>query len=244
MTDKIYIYGKHAVEEALHNTPAAVAEVFTGPVFSDAALLSLAKSKNIAIVKRLPVKIDPEAVHQGIAAAVFIDKLIVNFENFLENISVTPDTALAVLDELQDPHNVGAVIRSAAAFGLSGVLMPERKGAPLSSAAVKVSAGMAFRVPIVSVGNINMAVRALKDHGFFVYGLSGEARHNTVKEDFTLPSVFILGSESEGIREKTSELCDKLLAIPMSPKCESLNAAAAASVAFYAWSAKHAQALR
>jgi len=103
---------------------------------------------------------------------------------------------------------------------------------------------MAFRIPLVSIGNVNTVVRDLKERGFAVYGLSGNAKYTVTKEAFDLPTLFILGNESEGLREKTTELCDKLLSIPINPKCESLNAAASASVAFYTWSAKHGEALR
>ena len=102
---------------------------------------------------------------------------------------------------------------------------------------------MAFRVPLVSIGNINQTVRDLKDAGFTIYGLAGEGAESINKATFDSPSVFILGNEGEGIRQKTRELCDGLLSIPMNPKCESLNAAASAAVALYAWSAKHPESL-
>ena len=148
------------------------------------------------------------------------------------------------MGELQDPHNVGAIIRSAAAFGVSGVLMPEHNQAPITGAVVKVSAGMAFRIPLVRIGNINTVIRDLKERGFWVYGLDGEAKTSIVDESFDAPTVFILGNESKGIREKTAELCDVMLSIPMHPQCESMNVASSTSVALYAWSAKHPNALK
>ena len=158
-------------------------------------------------------------------------------------IYITDDTSLLILGELEDPHNVGAIIRSAAAFGVSGVLIPQHNQAPVTGAVVKVSAGMAFRVPIVSVGNINNTVRDLKDKGFWVYGLDGEAEQTVSGETYEKPSVFILGNEGRGIREKTREMCDILLSIPMNPQCESLNVAASTAVTLFAWSSQHPKAL-
>jgi 23S rRNA (guanosine2251-2'-O)-methyltransferase len=98
---------------------------------------------------------------------------------------------------------------------------------------------MAFRIPLVMVGNINNTLRDLKEKGFWVYGLDETATQLITEEKFDAPTAFVLGNEGTGIREKTRELCDILLSIPMSPKCESLNAATSGAIAFYAWSAKH-----
>ena len=111
-------------------------------------------------------------------------------------------------------------------------------------AVVKVSAGMAFRIPLVSVGNVNTTIRDLKEQGFWIYGLAGEAEKGLSDERFDAPAVFVLGNESKGIREKTLEHCDILLSIPTDPRCESLYAAASAAVALYAWSTQHPQALQ
>lgn len=240
---KTFVYGKHAVREALAHVPQAVAEVFIAKQSDDADILALAHKHRIPVAKKMPSGFDYSVVHQGVVATVIPSRLMRDFGEFMEGLTVGPDTALVLLGELDDPHNVGAVIRSAAAFGLAGVLIPERREAPVTGAAIKVSAGMAFRVPLVSVGNVNAAVRELREHGLAVYGLAGGARQTVTKEAFELPTLFIVGNESGGIREKTRELCDKLLAIPIHLRCESLNAAASCAVAFYAWSARHPQAL-
>lgn len=236
---KTYIYGKHALIEALANVPQAIETIFLAKNFSDNEIVALAKKHSIAISGTLPNGVDNSAVHQGVVGVLSLSKLMRDFREFSDNLKIEPDTSLVLLDELQDPQNVGAVIRSAAAFGLSGVIIPERNQAQVTGSVVKVSAGMAFRIPLVSVGNVNNAVRDLKDRGFAAYGLSGGAKYTVTKEAFELPTLFILGNEAAGLREKTAELCDKLLSIPINSRCESLNAAASASVAFYAWSTKH-----
>lgn len=241
--NKIYAYGKHAVEEAISNSPQAIEEVLTAAHFNDDSLRDKARAAGIRVgsfeVSRPPKDFDASAAHQGVIALVNVEKLMKPYKEFMEGLEVGPDTALVILGELQDTQNVGAVIRSAAAFGISAVLIPEHNQAPVTGTVVKVSAGMAFRTPLVSVGNINNVVRDLKSKGFWIYGLDETATQPITTEKFDAPTVFILGNEAKGLREKTRELCDILLSIPMSPKCESLNAAASAAVAFYAWSAKH-----
>jgi 23S rRNA (guanosine2251-2'-O)-methyltransferase len=94
---------------------------------------------------------------------------------------------------------------------------------------------MAFALPLVQVGNVNIALRDLKEKGFWVYGLTADGDTSLPNEQFTKPSVFVLGNEGRGIREKTEELCDFKLSIPIAPDCESLNASASAAVVLYAW---------
>lgn len=242
--NKTYIYGTHALLEALGNAPDAIGEVFADKNFNDEKILGLLKTRGVRITRGLPKDITDSAVHQGIVGVLSVPRLTRNYEEFIKNLSISSDTSLIILDELQDPQNVGAIIRSAAAFGIFGILIPEHNQAQVTGSVIKVSAGMAFRVPLVSVGNVNTVIRDLKDRGFAVYGLAGGAKYTVTKEAFELPTVFIIGNESDGIREKTAELCDKLLSIPINPKCESLNAAASSAVAFYAWSVKHPQSLK
>lgn len=245
---KIYVYGKHALMEALSHTPFAIEEIFITPQFDDAPLRALIKKlglkTSVLTQNKMPREVDMSVAHQGIIGLLSFDRLVRPFKEFVENLKISPDTSLIILGELSDPQNVGAIIRSAAAFGISGVLIPEHNQAQITGSVVKVSAGMAFRIPLVAIGNVNTTLRELKDQGFAVYGLAGDAKYIVTKEEFELPTLFILGNEAEGIREKTRELCDKLLSIPMHPNCESLNAATSAAVAFYAWSAKHPKVLR
>lgn len=240
--NKIYIHGKHAVKEALLNIPHAVNQIMTTSEFDDREILSLAKNEEVP-----RGKFDPSSApkgHQGVMAQILLSNLMRAEKQFFETLEVTPHTCIVILGELQDPHNVGAVIRSAAAFGASAVLLPEHNQAPITGAVVKVSAGMAFRIPLVTVSNINNTIRDLKKKGFWIYGLEGESKNSMHDEKFDAPTAIILGNEAEGIREKTKELCDVLLSIPMNPSCESLNAAASAAVALYAWSVRHADALK
>ena len=245
--DKIYIYGTHAVEEALLNNPEALDLILsTHPLPS--AYVTMAKNAKIRLEKlnkdSMPRGVDNKVAHQGYIGRISLDKLVVPYKEFVESLKVTPDTCLVVLGEVQDPQNVGAIIRSAAGFGIAGVLVPEHNQAPVNGTVVKVSAGMAFRVPLVRIGNVNSTLKDLKERGFWIYGLDGEAKQSLTTEKFESPSVIILGNENTGIREKTLESCDIPLSIPMNKDCESLNVGASAAVALYAWSVRHPKALK
>lgn len=239
-TQHTYIYGKHPIAEALKHLPGSVRHVyFVEGEKGNEALKEQVQELGLPFDRcnadHLPRGVDRNVVHQGVVAIVAPGKILRTYKTFIEEFTVTNKTAFVLLDELEDPHNVGAVIRSAAAFGVDAVLIPERRQASVTGTVVKVSAGMAFAIPLVSIGNVNVVLRDLKDRGFWSYGLTEDGVNPLPHEVFDKPSVFVLGNEGRGIREKTLELCDFKVRIPLSPRCESLNASASAAVAFYAW---------
>ncbi len=245
---KICIYGKHALTEALLYAPQVLHRVYLSKEVNDPQLRKTLKSAGVNVaslgVGNRLTGITGKESHQGIVGYIMLDKLMVSYDEFSKSLKVTDNTSLLILGEIEDPHNVGAIIRSAAAFGVSGVLIPKHNQAPITGAVVKVSAGMAFRIPIVSVGNINTAVRDLKDKGFWIYGLDGKAEQTASEEKYDKPSVFILGNEAKGIREKTRDICDILLSIPINSQCESLNVAALTAIMLFTWSSQHPGALK
>lgn len=244
MKEKVYIYGKHALTEAINITPHILQKVFVARGALPDDILSKLKDLNVAVG---PLHAQPgvskDANHQGVIGVIDTGKLLVSLETFLSNISIDPDTALVLMDEVQDPHNVGAIIRSAAAFGIAGVLLPERNQAQVTGAVVKTSAGMAFRIPLISIGNVNNTIRTLKEKGFWVYGLAMSGAHSLHTEQFTAPAVFIVGNEGEGIHQKTLALCDVKLSIPMHTRTESLNAAVSTAIVLHEWSRQHTHAI-
>jgi 23S rRNA (guanosine2251-2'-O)-methyltransferase len=242
MKELTYIYGKNAVLEALTTRPDTIAEIFLHEKNNDADLkkmLQKAEAKRSTFNDhRLPGNLESHIVHQGVIASIFIDKLMPSYKDFINNLEVTKKTALLIFGEVQDPQNVGAAIRSAAAFGLSGVLVPTHNQAPINGTVIKVSAGMAFKVPLVTINNVNTTIEDLKKKGFWIYGLAGEGKVSLPDESFGEPTVFVIGNEGEGLRKMTAQSCDTLLSIPIDPQCESMNASASVAVALYDWSTK------
>lgn len=241
--ENTYIYGKHAVKEALVARPDVVRAVFITTMDKDESLTKILSGQKIQVrelnPKKLPKGVPQDAVHQGIVAEIDAKKLIISYEDFIRTADVSSDTAFVLLGEIQDPHNVGAVIRSAAAFGAAAVLIPEHRQAQVNGTVIKVSVGTAFTIPLVQIGNVNNTVADLKERGFWIYGLDGEAEQVLADEGFEKPSVFVLGNEGEGIRQKTLEHCDIALRIPITENAESLNASVAAGIVLYAWRVKH-----
>ncbi len=245
----IYIYGRHTVREALTHRPDTVHALYIRDDAREVISQSLRQTAPCVEYfsgKKVPVSLDEGVVHQGVIAKLDRHALLTSYEAFMAETIFQSDTAVAVLGELHDPHNVGAIIRSAAAFGVSAVMVPKHRQASISAAVLKVSVGMGFRVPLIEVGNVNRTLKDLQNAGCFVYGLAGDESTATPlsAEQFTKPSVFVIGNEGEGLREKTREHCDTLLAIPMHKRAESLNAGVSAAVTFYAWSTQHPGALQ
>lgn len=239
--DKLYLYGKHALREALLTHPLAVQKVFLDAnAESDRELTGLLKTHGIAISsmkgEEAKKQVGSDAVHQGVIAVINAEKLYTPFETALKLFDTVENPCFVLLDELQDPHNVGAIIRSAAAFGAHAVLLPEHNQSPITGTVIKTSAGMVFHIPIVRIGNVNQTMRTLAEKRMWSYGLVMDGDTELQKAGFEGATLIVVGNESSGIREKTLELCDVKLTIPMEPGCESLNASVAASVVLYEYS--------
>ncbi len=142
-----------------------------------------------------------------------------------------PAALLLALDQVQDPRNLGAAVRSAAAFGAQGVIIHKDRSASVTAAAVKASAGMTEHLPIARATNLVRALEQARDRAIWIRGLEAGAEMTLHDEDLTLPTLLVIGGEDSGLRRLTIECCDSMLRIPLSPPCTSLNAATAASVA-------------
>lgn len=246
-TNKLYIAGKHAAYEAMMYAPQAVKRVYIARSFQDNNINKLIERNGL---EREPLSegearadIKGNASSQGIVVQLSLIDLLQPFETFIETVQVTPSAALLFLSGVQDPHNVGAIIRSAAAFGVSGVLMPQQNQSPITAAVIKSSAGMAFQTPLVQVLNMQNALSQLKKKGFKVYALAA-GKQNISEAAFASPTVLILGNEGVGIDKNLRALCDDTLSIPMHLRTESLNVAASAAIALHSWSSRHPEALR
>jgi predicted rRNA methylase len=246
-TNKLYITGKHAAYEALMYAPHAVKRVYIARGFQDSAINKLIAQNNL---EKEPLQegesradVKGNASSQGIVLQISLLDMTQPLEKYLDTLKVTPSTSLILLSGVQDPHNVGAIIRSAAAFGVSAVLMPQQNQSPITAAVIKSSAGMAFQIPLITIPSVQTALAMLKKRGFKAYALAA-GKQNISEAAFATPSVFVMGNEGVGIDKAVRALCDETLSIPMHMRSESLNVAASAAVALHVWSQKHPEVLK
>ena len=196
-------------------------------------LLAAAAERGVK-VRRVPADVlDRESkrgVHQGIVA----DVESVSTYSVEELVRGADGPALiVVLDGIEDPHNLGAILRTADAAGAHGIVLQHRRSAALEGAAAKASAGAVAHVRIAEVVNIARAVQELKDAGVWTVGLSGEASTTYDAIDFTAPTALVLGAEGSGLRRLVRERCDHLASIPMDGHVGSLNVSVAAGIALF-----------
>jgi 23S rRNA (guanosine2251-2'-O)-methyltransferase len=230
----VWLFGLHAVRDALANQARVKKRLIVTKNAFDRLKEVIEPSgivPEIADPRKFPAPIDPESVHQG--AALEVKPL-----DWGALKSLVPDgpAVVLLLDRVTDPHNVGAILRSAEVFGASAVIAPARHSAPETGALAKSASGALERQPYLRVTNLSQAMEELKGLGFQVVGLDGTAE--TMLEDAldrAGPRVaLVLGAEGPGMRDKTSATCDLLARIPFSGAFGSLNVSNAAAVALYA----------
>ena len=200
----------------------------------DTALKTRGVRPEDALPKQLVRLLGSDAVHQGV---VLETEPLATVE--LEY--VTPKGILLVLDQVTDPQNVGAVLRSAAAFGAAGVVMPERHTPPLTGALAKAASGALDIVPLILVGNLAQALGRLGEAGFLRVGLAEEGSERLEAAALTLPLALVLGAEGKGLRQLTREHCDRLCRISTKGALASLNVSNAAAIALH-WASATARA--
>lgn len=231
--EKIFIYGKHAVMEAILGAPQSIKKIFFSEK-GDEEMEVLARERNIPISKTLEGANKNENSHQGFFASIDVGSLVLRDSDLLKKEKDRKSfSSLVYLDGVQDPQNVGAIIRSAAAFGMNAVVIPEKFQAGITGGVAKSSSGMIFRVPIVLLNDPINSILNLKKEGFVVYGMDGESREDIEKVNFNKKSLFVMGNEALGIGNEIVKLCDQMISIKMEKACESLNVAVAAGIAFY-----------
>jgi len=237
--ENTFIFGRNPIEEVLKTNPGQVEKIFLKKGVRQhglSSILSLASSNRIPVTDVPGSKLHElvgSVNDQGIVAAISLASYM-EFEEWLDSVEPDADTAVLLLDEIEDPHNFGAILRTAAAANISAVIVPKHRQAPVSAAVFKTSAGTAGRIPIVRTVNLNQAIITLKEKKFWIAGLdmSGEPIWNQV---FDVPMAFVIGNEGRGIRKKTGEHCDYMLSVPMSNGVESLNASVSAALICYEW---------
>ena len=231
------IYGVHPVEAALGNERRTIAKLFLTDN-AERRLQEALRARGLAHERVLPRDLDrrlgPDTVHQG--ALIETEPLP---EPSLEELAEQTDgRPLIVLDQVTDPHNVGAILRSAAVFGAGALMMTRRHSPPLDGTLAKSASGALEHVPIVLVQNLARALAELKELAFTVIGLDGEAPDRLEELAWPERSALVLGAEGKGLRQLTRESCDRLCRIATDGPIASLNVSNAAAIALHAAAAK------
>ncbi|MBO8157447.1 MAG: 23S rRNA (guanosine(2251)-2'-O)-methyltransferase RlmB [Bacillaceae bacterium] len=231
-----WIVGKNPVTEALKSNRTINKVLIADTIKQQAAqkITRLAKQQQV-LVQRVPRKkldqIGPN--HQGVAAAVapYEYKTVDDLFDRAEARGEVP--FFIILDELEDPHNLGSILRTADATGAHGVIIPKRRSAQVTQTVAKSSAGAAEYVPVARVTNVARTIDELKERNVWIVGTDarGEEDYREIKGD--LPIAFVIGSEGKGISRLVKEKCDWLIRLPMKGKVSSLNASVAASLLMY-----------
>jgi 23S rRNA (guanosine2251-2'-O)-methyltransferase len=232
-------YGIHAVRVLLKRNPGRVRRVLFSATRRDRRLTELrelAKSVSVVVLETGDEELDRLAErgrHQGVVAEIpaRAGDPETQLEEALE--AATGPPLLLVLDGVQDPHNLGACLRSADAAGVCAVLVPRARAVGLTPVVRKVAAGAAESVPLISVVNLARTLRELKDRGFWLIGADDSAQASFFEADLAGPTALVMGSEGEGLRRLTRECCDQLVSIPMAGAVESLNVSVATGVLLF-----------
>ena len=230
--------GRNALTEALRSG-RTIDKVFIAAGDTDKGLQRLAAQAKEAGAVVVPVdrrKLDQMSVthaHQGVITLAAA-KDYATLDDILENAAQKGEAPLIVIcDELTDPHNLGAIIRSAECAGAHGVIIPKRRSVGLTAVVAKSSAGAVEYMPVARVTNINTAMEELKEKGVWIFGTAAEGSVPMYQADLTGPTAIVIGNEGDGMSQLVRKNCDMLVHIPMKGQISSLNASAAASILLY-----------
>ena len=230
--------GRNALTEALR-AGRTIDKVFIANGDTDKGLQRLAAQAKDAGAVVVPVdrrKLDAMSVthaHQGIIALAAAHAYA-TIDDILEEAAARGENALIVIcDELTDPHNLGAILRSAECAGAHGVIIPKRRSVGLTATVAKASAGAVEYMKVARAGNINDAIRELKEKGVWVFGTAAEESIPMYQADLTGPAAIVIGNEGDGMSRLVRKNCDVMVSIPMNGRISSLNASAAAAILLY-----------
>jgi len=237
------IWGVHPVTEILQSQPERITEITLQKDRHGRASQDLIESAREAGVKcsfvdRIKITGSSEAIHhQGIVARiapVSLDDFDAMLARFRQSCERRENPRIMVCDTIQDPHNLGAIIRSAHAAGVSDLVMTRDRSAPLGGTAAKASAGALAKVRVAQVTNLSDSLMKIKDSGAWVFGAVKDERAQSIYDtDFNVPTCLVVGNEGKGIRPLVQKQCDILVSIPMAGEIDSLNSSVAAAVILF-----------
>ncbi len=234
----LWIYGRHAVAAAVGNLRREILKVLcTKETAGEIKPLLEKARRNAEIMKitdrrEIEKNLPSDAVHQGFAALVKpLENILL--EDICSLAEVKNECRVLMLDQVTDPQNVGAIIRSCAAFGADALIVQDKNSPEESGAMVKASAGTIELLPVCRVTNLSRALEMLKKKEFWIVGLDGYARKDINDMSRAAKTVVVMGSEGKGMRRLVEESCDETVRLPISSKVESLNVSTAAAIALY-----------
>lgn len=233
------LYGIHAIQSALTNSPDRIHKVWLDGHRRDQRLLPLID--NLIALGIEPENVDRKKLdrltngksHQGIVIEITLpgERNESELKDTILGLSAIP--LLLVLDNIQDPHNLGACLRTADAAGVHGVIITKDNSADINSTVCKVASGAAETLPVFQVTNLARTLRWLKDQGIWIMGAAGEATQSAYQTDLTVPLAIVMGAEGKGLRRLTREHCDGLIKLPMFGQVSSLNVSVASGILLY-----------
>ena len=230
------IYGIHPVLECLKSGARSVEKIYIQKTASSRIVSEIV---HLCRQKGIPVRFEPGAYferqtngasHQGVLAVCSAQKYK-DIEDIFESLSACP--TLVVLDSIEDPRNLGAIIRTCAASGVEGVILPKDHSTGLTSTVAKTAAGALDHVQVVRVSNLVAAMKEIKEKGIWIVGVESEQKKQYDELDYQMPLALVFGNEGKGIRRLVRETCDFLVSIPTPGKIHSLNVSVAAGVVLY-----------
>ena len=253
--DNIYIYGRNAVIEAI-NAKQNIQKIFICFGTDNKNIIINAKRNKINCTvldkskfKELEKKITYNIIDnsntnnirtQGVIA---LKQLIepVDLIEFISDLDLKTNPVIAILDGINDPHNLGAIARSAECAGVKAIILPNRNSAPITPVAIKTSAGALNYLPVIQITNLIIAIEKLKEYGFWIVGTKMDAIENYNDNIYDKPVAIIIGSEGKGISNAVCKHCDHLIKIPMKGNINSLNASVSAGIIFFEILRQHTQ---
>lgn len=231
-------YGRHAVLSVLKGDRQINRLWLTDKLMSHGQfypLIKEAKANGTIIDEVSPLRLSQLTQggnHQGIAAQV-APYIYWDLVELIDRAKQVADPVIVIADGIEDPHNLGAIVRTAEALGVQGVVIPQRRAVGVTSTVMKVAAGALENMAIARVVNLNQAIAKLKDAGFWIYGTTADTDQMLHKTNFSGAVGLVIGSEDKGLSQLTEKNCDQLVAIPLVGNTPSLNASVAAAIALY-----------
>jgi 23S rRNA (guanosine2251-2'-O)-methyltransferase len=237
LNDDQLVWGIHPVYELLAARPRSIHEILIEKGKTSRklqAIIDLARTEQVKVkfTPQFRIAGSRQMNHQGVIARIMPFETM-SEEDFLHLLSSDKKPFVLALDSIQDPHNLGAIIRTASAAGVSGLVVPKDRSAPLSGTVAKISAGALTHLPVCQSTNLVRMLQKLKELGIWIYGAVKEGGVSIYRSDFAGPLCLVIGGEEKGIRPLVQEQCDFKVTIPMQRELDSLNASVAAGIMLF-----------